>query len=409
MLRLILVVLCVFTASPSWAWVGGLFRGVGGAATRSVPKFTPLEVPKSYNMAPLDVPKSYNVAPLELPKSYNVAPLEVPNSFNLAPLEMPRVYTAPSLELPKVIEPRSYSIAPIETPKALGVAPLDNQILAPPKVLEVSPPVGIASDLGKEIAKLDILIKENPAIALDRLNVLLGSHGDAPDLLLRKAFVQLEQGRANSAVAILNKIESVPVGDSKTLLNEVSARLRHPKLSASSREDLTEFSRYLAWRNNRNAQQTGYVRAVLHHERFRSEYHMNSSAHPERVTVDELSSLRPDDIIYIQDSPALSNLDWSAGNVKTLQPLVSGGKVYRFSVEGLETFRPTKIYSADGTAVFQRPSASSAETSSRFGQAPRSVHFETQSSSCTQDQQDKSDCFTRRHVIYLVTDGTVRF
>jgi hypothetical protein len=206
----------------------------------------------------------------------------------------------------------------------------------------------LKSDYAATLRHCDELLREGLAErALVELSTLDDVFGARPEIQFRQAVAEIKAGHGARGARLANEAISAPRADLAKLFDEVNIRLSEPKLDPATRANLSRFRDAVTWRDMHAAgkapagdfvltSKTGHLDLELHIERKLS---LGESVSAERL-------LKSDAPVYIQDSPGLNNLDWSASFQKTLDAQVQGNRVQVMTAAdvGIAEFQPAKIF-----------------------------------------------------------------
>jgi hypothetical protein len=199
--------------------------------------------------------------------------------------------------------------------------------------------------------------------ALGELATLEDVFGTRPEVRFRQAVAEIGAGRSAHGARLAREAMEAPRADLAKLFEEINLRLSDPRLEPGTRINLSRLRDAATWRDIKavGKASTGDIALISKAGRLEIELHIKQelalleSASAERV-------LKSDAPVYIQDSPGLNNLDWSASFPETLRGLIQGDLVNVMSVAdvGIAEFRPTRIF----TGV--KPSTSAISISSGY-------------------------------------------
>jgi len=242
-----------------------------------------------------------------------------------------------------------------------------------------------------------LLAHGNDAQALHALEQLSHVHGETPDITLRKA-IALTRGDGSRRVAdALDGTVKTPIGNRIALFDEINARIRNAQ-TAAEQDDLLQLAAFGDWNDLRT---TGVLRdgqavATVEKGKLQIEYH---ASRPFKATpVSDLPS--GEATIYVQDTPALSNLDTPAAIQQSMLHAGVQGRlpaVVRLNDREIANFRPAKIYMDDGKTALRK-----VETG-RGTHAARQVYRAYNSLPCS-GQDHRPEC-TDQQPVYLVMDS----
>lgn len=165
------------------------------------------------------------------------------------------------------------------------------------------------------------------AYALQEIDKLLEIYDSEPELLIRKALIQHDQGSRYQVALTLDKIDMEKLTNLEPdLLNEINERLASERLTFVLGQD----------------------NPVELHKQV--DNLVGNAVAPDEVA-EQIS--KGDATLYVQDNPALSNLDWSGSSEEISQTLYQTitddlGVAIRLSDEDAALFKPTVIHTEDG-------------------------------------------------------------
>lgn len=159
----------------------------------------------------------------------------------------------------------------------------------------------------------------------DRILVSLAdTFGSDPDLSLRRALVQLSQGRSTTALDTLEESLSSGLRDAKPAIARINARLAQGNVSQAEQETLFRIGRGLEMRERtlRGSGPRMDTRFVLDSQGRLDFYTVLLDAKGKKVRLQDLQSRH----VYLDvDAPELSNIDWSSPAVLRQDEAVSLG------------------------------------------------------------------------------------
>jgi hypothetical protein len=215
----------------------------------------------------------------------------------------------------------------------------------------------------------ELVRQGNIAKAIHHVDGLIAAHGPLPDLAFTKASLLLERGETDLAAAALNKMTRVQMRTPQNFYDEIAARLGGrrsrvlggpdlgPPLNALERQNF-ETVRDIATLHQRVAasRDLGAAPELIPYAtkgRLEIGWKVEPGKSGQTLKASETQVVGPDAVIYIQDNPALSNIDWSVPLSEAMRRPVMGAKVLRYSDEKLATFRPAEVFSADGQRSYR--------------------------------------------------------
>jgi hypothetical protein len=219
----------------------------------------------------------------------------------------------------------------------------------------------IADDASRSKQLLDLRVHEELRLnhdlvadgqyveALQQLDGLVEQFGPLPDLMLRRALVQLERDNLAGAVQAVHHLTLRPLHDPEGLLDEISDRLQlvgDPR----TRDGLSRLDALARWTEKHAHDQTatGSMSGRVKNGRLELDYRRAEMPIGEPVGFDELESASGHGaIVYRQDSPGLNNVDWNLSLNLSLRQLISGnlGKVVKLPAGDISEFQPAVVYS----------------------------------------------------------------
>jgi hypothetical protein len=219
----------------------------------------------------------------------------------------------------------------------------------------------IADDASRSKQLLDLRVREELRLnhdlgadgqyveALQQLDGLVEQFGPLPDLMLRRALVQLARDNLAGAAQAVRHLTLRPLHDPEALLDEISDRLQlvgDPR----TRDGLSRLDALARWTEKHAHDQTatGSMSGRVKNGRLELDYRLAEMPIGEPVGFDELESASGHGaIIYRQDSPGLNNVDWNPSLNWSLRQLISGnlGKVVKLPAGDISEFQPAVVYS----------------------------------------------------------------
>jgi len=241
-----------------------------------------------------------------------------------------------------------------------------------------------------------LLAQGNDSAALRVLDDLSNVHGNTPEIALRKAVALTRAGHAEGAARALDGVLKTPVHDRTALFEEINARIMHAG-SDAERHDLVQLAKFGDWNDLRTtgAVHDGLPVASSDKGRLQIEYHPSTVWKGARV-----SNLPSGDVpVYVQDTPALSNLDSPAAIQQALHIGIQGRLpvVIRLEQEEVAFFRPAKIYMPDGKVTLRNVDTATNPGANVGNQAYRAYNNRP----CAA-QDTRAEC--GKQPVYLVVD-----
>jgi hypothetical protein len=184
--------------------------------------------------------------------------------------------------------------------------------------------------------------------ALTKLDTLTGIYGQRPDLLLRKAWAWMEKGRAPQLTNELKTLASRPVEELGPLFDEVNFRLGAQSAGPDS-ANLYKLGQSLEWQSLQSNKLISGGELQLSFVGKKLDLHYVLDAKPSGQALKTVN-LRSDVPVYVQDSRALSNLDWQVSVNDSLNQVISGdlGEVIVLPRGEIAFYKPTSIFDPDG-------------------------------------------------------------
>jgi hypothetical protein len=250
------------------------------------------------------------------------------------------------------------------------------------------------------LRKADTLLSQgDDAQTLRVLDDMARVHGNTPEISLRKAIAFTRNANPDRAVRALNDTLKVPMRDRNSLFTEINARIRNAH-SGVEQDNLYQLAAFGDWND---LTITGKLRhgtpvPAIENGKFQIEYHAGAAW--KGTPVSDLPSVEAP--IYVQDSPALSNLDSPAAIQQALHAGVRGRLpiVIEMTQEDIAHFRPAKIYMPDGKTALKK-----VETSDNSaGNIARQGYRAFGNQPCSSDD-DSSECKDKRQPVYVVMDS----
>jgi hypothetical protein len=190
--------------------------------------------------------------------------------------------------------------------------------------------------------------------ALLEIDNLIAAHGRRSELLIRKGIAQLDRGRLDAAARSLSPAKSAK--NPEAFFDEITQRLNRENPSPGETENLHRLIDLSEWRScqDRGLVPTGEVSAFRQGERVCLKFQTKKL--PEVTPVNPADAARSGRPIYVQDSPALNNLDWNVSFERSLDQAVSGslGDVVMLHRADLGYFKPTEIYTTANETGYHR-------------------------------------------------------
>jgi hypothetical protein len=160
--------------------------------------------------------------------------------------------------------------------------------------------------------------------ALQQLDELVEQFGQLPDLMLRRALVQLERDDLASAAQAVRHLTLRPLHDPDALLDEIGDRRRLVG-DPPTRDGLSRLDALTRWTEKHAHDQTttGSMSGRVKNGRLELDYRLTEMPIGEPVGFDELESASGHGaIVYRQDSPGLNNVDWNPSLNLSLRQLI---------------------------------------------------------------------------------------
>jgi hypothetical protein len=194
--------------------------------------------------------------------------------------------------------------------------------------------------------------------ALANVEDLIEVFGPIPEVSLKKASLLLEQGRLQQAAEATKGMTRVEMRNPQTFFDELSGRLKQVPLAPSERLGLETLGDIAALHQRaaavRDLGQAPKVMPYADKGRLQIGYQVEPGKRATQVPRENLGNVNRDVVVYVEDNPALSNLDWSVSLAEAMRRPVPGAKVLYYSDANLATFRPAKVFSGDGKRSYNR-------------------------------------------------------
>lgn len=248
----------------------------------------------------------------------------------------------------------------------------------------------LSDHLRDDLDRADALMAEGrTGRAVAELTELEQRYGPAPEILTRRAIYELRSGHPEGAARSLERGLGRRPRDREMLFDELRERLQGP--SDGLQRDLRQLRRITEWNalHVEDASIAGRIHPTADGGHLGFEYHLPGQQRTLPVTAAELTTGGARPVVYVQDSPALSNLDFTLGVENTLRDLSSGNlaRVVRLPRGDVARFRPATIYAPAEVGVERaRPTS-----------APRQVRLNLGSGS-----DDEDDDETQQRPVYFV-------
>ena len=233
------------------------------------------------------------------------------------------------------------------------------------------------------------------------LDSLIEIHGNQPDLMLRRGIAQLRRGDARGAADSLHSIRQGALHNKKAFFDEINARLKQPRLSELERENLHRLAEFADWNelNTLKKVSEGKILPVAEGNKLAFHYNLDDIPNLKPVKGSELADPAiGNSPIYIQDTPALNNINWNVPVHKALQQAVSGNQVVlKLPHPDIKLYKPTNILAPDGVTRLKQVNPSK----SRLGKQVRN-QFRPRSYDGDSGEDDEED----KMVYFVVSDST---
>jgi hypothetical protein len=218
----------------------------------------------------------------------------------------------------------------------------------------------LSDRFARDLAIVDELVKQgNQARALNRIDDLIDIYGPTPELSLNKAVLLLERRQIDLAGEAARGMTPVPMRNPKSFFDEINARLRQSNLSAVERQNLEAMSDIAAVHHRtastaRDLGQTPQILPYVEKGRIEIGYQVEAGKKGVQLSAHDLAGVDRNALIYVEDSPAFSNIDWSVPLQQAMARPISGARVLRYLDESLALYHPAKVFSADGSRSYRR-------------------------------------------------------
>jgi hypothetical protein len=188
--------------------------------------------------------------------------------------------------------------------------------------------------------------------ALREIDQRIATRGPAPELLVRRALLQIERGSVAEAVDTAAAPWARPLDDQAALLDEARA------LWARGGEDARRYYEFAA-ASNRAAREAGHApgtfSAYMHDGHLDFDFILAKA--DKSIPIDHADQIdrAADSVVYHTEGASLNKVDWSAPAHDALAQVIDGhlGKVIRLSDESVATYRPAKIWTPDRKLSFK--------------------------------------------------------
>jgi len=247
----------------------------------------------------------------------------------------------------------------------------------------------------------ELFAREQFVKAKYHLDSLIEIHGNQPDLMLRRGIAQLRRGDARGAADSLHSIRQEALHNKKAFFDEINARLKQPRMSELERENLHRLAEFADWNelNTLKKVSEGKILPVAEGNKLAFHYNLDDIPNLKPVKGSELADPAiGKSPIYIQDTPALNNINWNVPVNKALQQAVSGNQVVlKLPHPDIKLYKPTNILAPDGVTRLKQVNPSK----SRLGKQVRN-QFRPRSYDGDSGEDDEED----KTVYFVVSDST---
>jgi hypothetical protein len=221
--------------------------------------------------------------------------------------------------------------------------------------------------------------------------------GPTPDITARRALALADRKDLAGAARAMER----QVGDRSENVEQVYKELNRRIQESAAHPEQESWEALRAASEWKMVGAGGNPKLGVEGGRLELQYHLAAKGEKAApVTVNE--AIHSKAAVYVQDSPALRNLDWSVDMQRSLQQAVEGdlATVVRLQRMDVAHFRPAKIYAPDDTAVLRKVNRP-AETVSRAGQ---NAYRSYRSSECfgSPDGRVRAGCPEDQQAVYLV-------
>ena len=251
--------------------------------------------------------------------------------------------------------------------------------------------------LNEKIAYIDDLNRRQSRRLADEIYEARAQYGEHPELLIREAIAEIERSNPEAAAAALNRASPASIGRFDPLLTEINARL--PKANAANRSDLLACAKAFEWKASGHLQPGDDVFVVAGSKGLALEARLIGA--PRGTALSKSGDLR-NAPIYVQDTPSLNNLDWSAAPKAAVDYVLSRdlGTVFKLPRSDLAHYRPRTIVSAGRS--YRNSSSSQANSAVSSAENSARVSFSVWTQNTGQDnEEDEEEDF-----VYLVSANT---
>jgi len=213
--------------------------------------------------------------------------------------------------------------------------------------------------LTRDLAIVDDLIRQgNQPRAIARIDELIDFYGRTPELSLKKAVLLLERRQVELAGEATKGMTPVPMRGPKSFFDEINGRFRQSN-SAIERHNLETMSDIAALHHRttssvRDLGETPQVLPFSNKGRLEIGYQVEKGKKAVEVPPNDLARVDRNAVVYVEDSAAFSNVDWSVPLQQSMARPVSGAKVLKYTDQNLDLYRPVKVFSADGQRSYRR-------------------------------------------------------
>jgi hypothetical protein len=251
-----------------------------------------------------------------------------------------------------------------------------------------------------DLAHADDLIRTgSPVEVAEHVAHMERAWGSTPDISVRRAIALVDHNDLARAARTIEGASAGPARNLEAVYQELALRIER-SAGRSSAETWKALSSATEWKASGTV---GRPAVVVNGDHLTLEYHLGRSAGTgQHVPVDR--AVRSRAPIYVQDSPQLRNLDWSADVQRTMQQAVDGdlATIVRLPRTDVAHFRPAKIYGPGDATVLKK-----VDSPERVGARAISTGSRAYSSSeCRGDDKRVPStgppCPEERQAVYLV-------
>jgi hypothetical protein len=222
---------------------------------------------------------------------------------------------------------------------------------------------GIADDVARN---REIRASHGVTEALHDLDLRIAARGPVPELLLRRALLQIERGNVADAVETAGRPMGRALDDRSAFFDEINAVWTYGDA------DMRRFAQFVD-ASDRATRQPMHAPGTFHPyvQDGHLDFDLTLAKMDDGVVIDDSSKidLNADSVVYHPDVASLNKVDWSAPVHDSLKQVIDGhlGKVIRLSDENIASYRPAHIWSPDHQQDF-KPAP---KTSSNVRPVPR--------------------------------------